>query len=162
MFRQMRRTKQQLTEEEARTIIERAKVGIMGVIGDDGYPYTVPVNTVLLGDKIYFHSAKAGHKIDAITENPKVSFSFIDKDDVVSREFTTYFRSAQVFGKAYVVKDEDEFNVAFRAICEKFSAADMDRYEEVMNNDAKRASVICVDIEHISAKEALELVKERG
>lgn len=162
MFRKMRRTKQQLAEEEARAIIERAKVGIMGVIGDDGYPYTVPVNTVLVGDKIYFHSAKSGHKIDAISENPKVSFSFIDKDDVVSREFTTYFRSAQVFGKAHVVTDTEEFNSAFRAICEKFSGADMDRYEEVMENESKAASVVCVEIEHIAAKEAMELVKQRG
>ena len=108
MFREMRRKKQKLAEEECRAIIERANSGVMGVIGDEGYPYTVPVNPFLMGNKLYFHSAKAGHKIDAIAKEPKVSFTFIDKDDVVSREFTTYFRSVQVFGKAHIVTDEEE------------------------------------------------------
>lgn len=85
MFREMRRKKQKLAEEECRAIIERANSGVMGVIGDDGYPYTVPVNPFLMGNKLYFHSAKAGHKIDAIVKEPKVSFTFIDKDDVVSK-----------------------------------------------------------------------------
>ena len=38
----------------------------------------------------------------------------------------------------------------------------MDRYEEVMKNESKAASVVCVEIEHIAAKEAMELVKQRG
>lgn len=120
MFREMRRKKQKLAEEECRAIIERANSGVMGVIGDDGYPYTVPVNPFLMGNKLYFHSAKAGHKIDAIVKEPKVSFTFIDKDDVVSREFTTYFRSVQVFGKAHIVTDEEERQRAFRAFCERY------------------------------------------
>lgn len=161
MFREMRRKKQALSEAEARTIIERTNTGILGVIGDEGYPYTVPVNHVLVGNKIYFHSALAGHKIDAINNNPKVSFTFVDKEDVISREFTAYFRSAQVFGKAHVVTDENERQEAFRAIAERFSAADMDRYDEIMAKEAHIAAIVCVEIEHVSAKEAMELVKQR-
>ena len=111
---------------------------------------------------MYFHSAKAGHKIDAIVKEPKVSFTFIDKDDVVSREFTTYFRSVQVFGKAHIVTDEEERQRAFRAFCERYCADDMDRYDEIMAKEAKAALIVCVDIEHISGKEAMELVKQRG
>ena len=76
MFREMRRKKQKLAEEECRAIIERANSGVMGVIGDDGYPYTVPVNPFLMGNKLYFHSAKAGHKIDAIVK--AVSYTHLD------------------------------------------------------------------------------------
>ena len=162
MFREMRRKKQKLAEEECRAIIERANSGVMGVIGDDGYPYTVTVNPFLMGNKLYFHSAKAGHKIDAIAKEPKVSFTFIDKDDVVSREFTTYFRSVQVFGKAHIVTDEEERQRAFRAFCERYCSDDMDRYDEIMAKEAKAALIVCVDIEHISGKEAMELVKQRG
>lgn len=114
------------------------------------------------GNKLYFHSAKAGHKIDAIAKEPKVSFTFIDKDDVVSREFTTYFRSVQVFGKAHIVTDEEERQRAFRAFCERYCSDDMDRYDEIMAKEAKAALIVCVDIEHISGKEAMELVKQRG
>ncbi len=129
-----------------------------GVIGDDGYPYTVPVNPFLMGNKLYFHSAKA--VLDAIAKEPKVSFTFIDKDDVVSREVTRY--SVQVFGKAHIVTDEEERQKAFRAFCERYCSDDMDRYDEIMAKEAKAALIGCVDIEHISGKEAMELVKQRG
>lgn len=161
MFRELRRKKQLLSEQETLRVLEEGKTGIVGVLGDDGYPYTVPINYVLLEDKIYFHSAKKGHKVDAIAKEPKVSMTVVEKDDVVSREFTTYFRSIQLFGKAYVVEDEAERNVAFRALCEKFSGADLDRYEEIMSKEAAAAAIVRIDIEHITGKESMELVNQR-
>ena len=161
MFRELRRKKQLLSEQETLRVLEEGKTGIVGVLGDDGYPYTVPINYVSLEDKIYFHSAKKGHKIDAIAKEPKVSMTVVEKDDVVSREFTTYFRSIQLFGKAYVVEDEAERNVAFRALCEKFSGADMDRYDEIMSKEAAAAAIVRIDIEHITGKESIELVNQR-
>ena len=161
MFRELRRKKQLLSEQETLRVLEEGKTGIVGVLGDDGYPYTVPINYVSLEDKIYFHSAKKGHKVDAIAKEPKVSMTVVEKDDVVSREFTTYFRSIQLFGKAYVVEDEAERNVAFRALCEKFSGADMDRYDEIMSKEAAAAAIVRIDIEHITGKESIELVNQR-
>ena len=161
MFRELRRKKQLLSEQETLRVLEEGKTGIVGVLGDDGYPYTVPINYVSLEDKIYFHSAKKGHKVDAIAKEPKVSMTVVEKDDVVSREFTTYFRSIQLFGKAYVVEDEAERNVAFRALCEKFSGADMDRYDEIMSKEAAAAAIVSIDIEHITGKESMELVNQR-
>ncbi|MDD7285000.1 MAG: pyridoxamine 5'-phosphate oxidase family protein [Firmicutes bacterium] len=161
MFRELRRKKQLLSEQETLRVLEEGKTGIVGVLGDDGYPYTVPINYVSLENKIYFHSAKKGHKVDAIAKEPKVSMTVVEKDDVVSREFTTYFRSIQLFGKAYVVEDEAERNVAFRALCEKFSGADMDRYDEIMSKEADAAAIVRIDIEHITGKESMELVNQR-
>ena len=161
MFRELRRKKQLLSEQETLRVLEEGKTGIVGVLGDDGYPYTVPINYVSLEDKIYFHSAKKGHKVDAIAKEPKVSMTVVEKDDVVSREFTTYFRSIQLFGKAYVVEDEAERDVAFRALCEKFSGADLDRYEEIMSKEAAAAAIVRIDIEHITGKESMELVNQR-
>ena len=161
MFRELKRKKQLLSEQETLRVLEEGKTGIVGVLGDDGYPYTVPINYVSLEDKIYFHSAKKGHKVDAIAKEPKVSMTVVEKDDVVSREFTTYFRSIQLFGKAYVVEDEAERNVAFRALCEKFSGADMDRYDEIMSKEAAAAAIVRIDIEHITGKESMELVNQR-
>ena len=161
MFRELRRKKQLLSEQETLRVLEEGKTGIVGVLVDDGYPYTVPINYVSLEDKIYFHSAKKGHKVDAIAKEPKVSMTVVEKDDVVSREFTTYFRSIQLFGKAYVVEDEAERNVAFRALCEKFSGADMDRYDEIMSKEAAAAAIVRIDIEHITGKESMELVNQR-
>lgn len=157
----MRRFKQQIPEAEAYAIVKEVSWGVLGINGEEGYPLTFAVHHVLKENKLYFHSAKSGYKIDAINVNPKVSFLVVDKDDVISREYTTYFRSVMIFGKAHIVKDEEEKESALHMIAEKFASADLDRYEELMEKEAKNTSVICIDIEHITGKEAIELAKQR-
>ena len=66
MFRSMRRALQQLSDDECRRILEKATSGVLALSGDDGYPYAVPISFALDGDRIIFHSAVTGHKIDAI------------------------------------------------------------------------------------------------
>lgn len=82
--------------------------GVLAVSGDDDYPYAVPLSYVYDGHKIYFHGAKAGHKLDSIVKNPKASFCVIDKDQIVPDEYTTYFRSVIVFGTIRILHDEAE------------------------------------------------------
>ena len=47
---------------------KRAGRGVLAVNGDDGYPYAIPLNYFYDRDerKIYFHGARAGHKVDAL------------------------------------------------------------------------------------------------
>lgn len=84
MFREMRRGRQLLSLEDIVAVMDRCTNGVLACIGDEDYPYAVPLSYVYFNDKIYFHSAKTGHKIDAITRNPKVSFTVIDEDMIVS------------------------------------------------------------------------------
>ena len=113
MFRKMRRFKQQLSNDEALEILKNCKSGVLAVSGDDGYPYTVPLNFVYKDGKIYFHCAKNGHKLDAIKQNKKVSFCVIEKDEVDSEKLTTLFRSVVVFGKAEIMENEEKINQNF-------------------------------------------------
>ena len=99
MFRKMRRHKQLLSKEECEKILYKATSGVLALEGDNNYPYTVPISYLYEDNKIYFHSAKSGHKIDSIKKNQKVSFCVIDQDKIVPEEYTTYFRSVIVFGK---------------------------------------------------------------
>jgi len=163
MFREMRRKKQLLPEEETIAIINETTCAIIGVIGDDGYPYTFPISHAFDEEsgKLYFHSAKSGHKIDAINKEPKVSFSIVGEDNVVSAEYTTRFKSVQGFGKAYIVEGEEERAKAFRLLAEKFCKADMGRLPSIMDNDAPNAMIIAVEIEHLTGKEAIELTNMR-
>ena len=39
---------------------------MLALLGDNDYPYAVPISYVYDDGKVYFHSAKNGHKIDAI------------------------------------------------------------------------------------------------
>ena len=91
MFRDMRRKKQKLSYEECERILKRNTAGVLAVDGDNNYPYAVPMSYVYDSSKIYFHCAKTGHKIDAITKNEKVSFCVIDEDRIVPEEYTTYY-----------------------------------------------------------------------
>lgn len=160
MFREMRRNKQLLSTDEIIAVMERCTNGVLACIGDEDYPYAVPLNYVYVNDKIYFHSAKAGHKVDAIIKNPKVSFAVIDEDTIVSAEYTSYFRSVIAFGKARIT-EEEEWISAFEALVEKYSGdrPQEEKQKEIMG--CTRSHIIAIDVEHITGKEAKEYAKEK-
>lgn len=160
MFREMRRSKQLLSVEDTLAVMSRCNNGALACIGDDDYPYSVPLSFVYYNDKIYFHSAKAGHKIDGITKNPKVSFSVIDEDAIVSKEYTSYFRSVIAFGLARIVEG-DEWMVAFKALVEKYSGDQPEESKHKEISECTQSCIIAIDVEHITGKEAIEFVKAK-
>ena len=160
MSREMRRKKQQLGSEETIAILKSGKTGILGVIGDEGYPYTVPVNYVYEDGKIFFHGAKAGHKFDAIRSCDKVSFCVIEKDDIVAEELTAYFRSAVVFGRARILEKEEEVFHAAEVLGLKYYD-DKEFVDKEIRNEWKALSCVEIDVEHMTGKEAIELVNMR-
>ena len=108
MFRDLRRSRQALSPEECGEILCHGTSGVLALAGDDGYPYAVPLSYVYAGGKLYFHCAKAGHKLDAIARNPKGSFCIIHQDQVVPETYTTHYRSVIAFGALRVLEDEGE------------------------------------------------------
>lgn len=157
MFREMRRSKQLMQHDKNISVLERNTNGVLACLGDEDYPYAVPLNYVYMENKIYFHSAKSGHKVDAIINNPKVSFAVIDQDQIVSEEFTSYFRSVIAFGTARIVEGE-EYSVAFRALVEKYSSTEPEERKKAELEGCTRAYIVAIDIEHMTGKEAKELV----
>jgi len=161
MFREMRRNKQVLSVADTVAVLERCTNGILACHGDEGYPYAVPVSFVFSEGKIYFHSAKSGHKVDAILSNPKVSFVVVDEDTIVSAEYTTYFRSAIAFGQARIVEGEER-RAAFAALVEKYSGDQPAEAKQQTIDRCENALIIAIDIEHLTGKEAIELVRAKG
>ncbi|MBQ1493231.1 MAG: pyridoxamine 5'-phosphate oxidase family protein, partial [Blautia sp.] len=106
MFRKMRRIGQALPMEECEQILREASYGVLAVLGDDGYPYAVPVNHVYAEGKIVFHCAVTGHKLDAIRREEKVSFCVVGHEQVLPKERATSFLSVIAFGRAHIVEDE--------------------------------------------------------
>jgi len=161
MFREMRRGKQLLSMEDTAAVMGRCTNGVLACLGDEEYPYAVPVSYVYFNNKIYFHSAKAGHKVDAILKYPKVSFAVVDEDTIVSKEYTSYFRSVITFGKARIVEGDERLE-AFAALVEKYSG---DQPEEARHKEitgCMQAYIIAIDIDHITGKEAIEYVRDRS
>lgn len=162
MFRKMRRFKQQLSEDAAVEILERNSSGTLAVLGDDGYPYAVPMSYVYHNGKLYFHSAKAGHKVDAIRNYEKVSFCVIDQDQVVPEKYTTYFRSAIAFGRMRFAEDEADVRAIATALAMKYSVGYEEGIPAEIDSSLKSMAIMEMTIEHLTAKEAIELIKMKN
>lgn len=156
MFREMRRKKQVLNKEECITILENGITGVLAVSGDNDYPYTVPLNYVYYKDKLYFHWAKSGHKLDAINKNEKVSFCVISEDKVIPEKFTTFFRSVVVFGKAHIIEEETKKKEMMKVLSFKYHpSATNEEYQKALDHSYKAVCMVEVDIEYMSGKEEL-------
>ena len=160
-FREMRRSRQILSEDECIDILTTATSGTLAVLGDSDYPYAVPLSFVYSGGRIYFHSATSGHKVDAVAKHDKASFCVIAQDNVCPQKFTTFFRSIIAFGKVSIVDDEVERRDAIRLLGLKYSPGSEEELEKEIESAFARMIVIRLDIEHLTGKEAIELVRQR-
>jgi hypothetical protein len=143
-------------------MLESCTSGVLAVQGDDDYPYAVPLSFAYEDGRLFFHSATAGHKIDAIERNEKASFCVIAADDVVQSTFTTRFRSAIAFGKARVVTDDGEKRHALVCLAEKYSPDYLEAADSEIDGDWNRVSVVELAIEHMTGKASIEIIKERA
>ena len=160
MFQKMRRSNQQLSKEESVLLLQQCQSGILGVIGDDGYPYTVPINYVYHDGHIYFHCAKEGHKLEAIQKHEKVSFTVVEKEKIVPSQLTTFFQSVILFGKAHIIEDTQLRLQTIRLLASKYSQ-DKENIEKEIKTEWNRLCCVDIEIEHISGKEAIEYTKIR-
>lgn len=161
VFREMRRKKQALSQQEIVDILHQRTSGVLALFGDNDYPYAVPISYVYDDGKIYFHSAKSGHKIDAVRKTTKASFCVIDKDFVVREEYTTYFRSVIAFGQIKIIEDEREKREAIEKLAIKYApentAANRDH---AISREWQSLCMLEMTIDHITGKEAIELAKK--
>lgn len=162
MFRPMRRSRQQLPVEEAEAILKRNTSGVLAVAGDEGYPYAVPLSYLYDGGRLIFHSAKEGHKLDAIRRCGKASFCVIDRDDVVPEEYTTYFASVIAFGTVREIDDPTEMRRAAMALGARYAPdADEKNTAEEVDSSFDRLCMLAMTVEHMTGKEAIELTRRR-
>ena len=153
MFRQMRRLNQQISDAQCLEILKKEKRGVLSLLGDDGYPYGIPLNHFFSEEdnKIYFHCAKEGHKIDAIKNYEKASFCVYDSGYRKDGEWALNINSVIIFGKIRLVTD---FEIT-RKICinlvQKFT--DDEKYlEKALQNALLRVQCLEFEIEHMTGK----------
>ena len=158
-FRKMRRNRQELTQEECVRILQKNTAGTLAVLGDGGYPYAVPLSYVYEDGKLWFHCAVSGHKLDAIRSCEKVSFCVIDQDQVEPFKYTTYFRSVIAFGRARILKEQDQIRSALERLACKYAPKDSPSHrEKEIENGLGRLCMVEIAIEHMSGKQARELM----
>ena len=158
-FREMRRKRQQLSEEESISILKKATAGTLALLGDNDYPYAVPISYVYHEGKLYFHSALAGHKVDAICKCDKASFCVIEQDDVQPKKYTTFFRSVIAFRRIHFIEDEQEKLKMARMLGNRYNPNDDESLQKELEQGLSRMLMIRFDIEHLTGKEAIELMR---
>lgn len=153
MFRNMRRFKQQITDEECINLLKNEKRGVLSMIGDGGYPYGLPMNHYYSekDGKIYFHGAKEGHKIDSIKKCDKVCYTVFDKGYRREGEWALNVKSAVIFGRISLVEDIKKAEEICTDLCRKFTDdEEYLRYE--IENSLKNVLCLELTIEHMTGK----------
>lgn len=153
MFRPLRRIKQQLSQEDCISVLKNEVRGVLSVLGDDDYPYGVPINFYYSQDdnKIYFHGSREGHKIDAIKKHNKVSFCVYDKGSQVDGKRGLDYKSVIVFGRIKISDDREKTINVCRKLAEQFDFG-KDYIEDEIKKFAKFVTVLELTPEHICGK----------
>ena len=160
-FREMRRKRQQLSDAESLDILKKSTAGTLALLGDGGYPYAVPISYVYADGALFFHSALSGHKVDAIRSCDKASFCVIEQDSVKPELYTTFYRSVIAFGRIHIIEDEADRLAAARLLGNKYNPNHDEALQKELESGFARMLVIRFDIEHLTGKEAIELVRQR-
>lgn len=159
MFRSMRRALQALPFDEIEQILKESSYCTLAINGDDGYPFSVPVNYVYHDNCLYFHGSIIGYKADCLKKNPKVSFSIVYKDTVDPINRSTRYQSVIGFGQARLLEGEEKIQEALT-----FGYRFCKGYEEGVREevyDTVPYNVYEIRIEHITGKESRALHNER-
>lgn len=153
MFRTMARKKQALPLEECLELLICQPRGVLSVLGDDGYPYGMPLNHWYCPEdgKLYFHGGMQGHKIDAMRRCDKVSYCVYDEGYRREGEWALNIRSVIVFGHVEFVEDHARAMEISRQLSLKFTQ-DEEYIEKEILSAGHRTLCFALTPEHISGK----------
>ena len=150
----MRRKEHERDEAFAWDVLDKAPYAVLAMADKEGTPYCVPVSPARDGRSIYLHSARVGEKMTLLKSNPKVALTAVSYYKTGSAEYHMSYASAVLRGRACIVENEAERLLALRRISEKYSAADLDKFDAMVEKYAKAAHIIRIDVEEITGKEA--------
>ena len=149
----MRRFKQQIADSECKEILKNEKCRVLSLLGDDGYPYGLPLSHFYNEEdnKIYFHGAKEGHKIDAIKNYDKASLCVYDSGYRKEGDWALNIKSVIVFGKIRLLTDKSLSREICTKLTQKFTD-DREYLEHELKNALPRVQCFELEIEHMMGK----------
>lgn len=156
-FRPLTRATQQLSEADCIRLLETETRGVLSVIGDGGYPYGMPMNHWYnpADGAIYFHCGLTGHRVDALRQNPKVSFCVYNQGTRADGEWAYTVQSVIVFGQIEMLRDIETVSKITRRLCDKFTN-DRDYIEREIASAADHTLLLKLIPAHICGKRVQE------
>jgi nitroimidazol reductase NimA-like FMN-containing flavoprotein (pyridoxamine 5'-phosphate oxidase superfamily) len=121
----MRRKDREITDRaEIDAILHETKVMHLA-LADNNIPFVVPVFFAYDGEALYFHSARAGSKIELLKKNPRVCFEISLAGGVIESDsacdFEAQHRTAIGSGTATFIEDAAEKTTALNRIVARFT-----------------------------------------
>ena len=153
MFRELVRKNKQLSQEECIRLLTEEKRGVLSVLGDDDYPYGMPMNHFYNAEdgKIYFHCGNVGHRLEALQKHDKVSFCVYDKGYKKDGHWADMVKSVIVFGRMEIIDDMDKIVDITTKLSYKFIQDDEYIKGEIASS-AHRTLLLQLNPEHICGK----------
>lgn len=157
MFRKMRRAKREIPAEDVKVLLKTNIRGAFSVNGDNGYPFTVPIDFYYeeSENRIYFHSAKEGHKIDSIKADDKVCFTTWNDGYLEEGDWAYYVSSAVVFGRARLITNQEVAVEKIKKLAMKYYPTEEEVDAEIAK-DMHGVQMVAIDIEHATGKKIHE------
>ena len=157
MFKAIRRKNKEIDTDKSKALLLSCRRGVLAVNGDDGYPYAIPINYIYdkADGRIYFHGAKAGHKIDSLRKCDKVCFTVYGNETVKQEAWAPFLQSVVVFGRCRLVEPGAKADMLLKKLALKYYPSDQLVDEEIARA-GKAAQIFEIEIEHLSGKEVQE------
>lgn len=157
MFRPMRRKKKEIDISLAKELVNNSRRAVLAVNGDEGYPYAVPINYIYVEEenKIYFHGARVGHKVDSIKACDKVCFTVYGNETIKEEAWAPYMQSTVIFGRCHLIEDHDRAMEKLKIMAMKYYPDEASADEEIAQFE-KAVQMFEIEIEHMSGKEIQE------
>ncbi|MCR8969625.1 pyridoxamine 5'-phosphate oxidase family protein [Facklamia sp. 7083-14-GEN3] len=173
IYQAMRRQDRAMPKDFAETVIDHSQYGVLS-LPDQPYPYAIPLSIVRNNQTLYFHSAKAGKKVELIEDGMQVCVTFVGQvqvpnlyseseieaiaDDPKSwgtlarTVFTTEFESAIVYGKIRKVTSEKELRTALRIIGKKYVPQHYALVDKAINTALDYVQIYAIEMDHLTGK----------
>jgi len=152
MERPLRREDRRLDDAAAMSLLKRGEYGILSTSDQYNRPYGIPVNYVVIEDRIFFHCATEGQKLENITANQGVSFCVVGRTELLPEQFSTRYESVVVSGTAAIVDDHDLKNKALEALVAKYASDHMAAGKAYIEKLMDKTAVVQISIDHLAGK----------
>jgi uncharacterized protein len=155
---QIRRADRAMSDERARQVLARGYSGRLATIGQDGFPYCIPLLYLWIDGEVYLHTTAArGHLHANIEANSRVCFEMDEQEGVFDYgrfecDSGLAYRSVCLFGRIRIVEDIEVKQRFCEALMEKYGKPETKRPKGFFPRmDA--ITVYAIAIERITGKE---------
>ena len=158
MFKPIRIKINEIDRAVTEALLQSNRRGVLAMNGDNGYPYAIPINYFYdcAGQKIYFHGAKAGHKVDALKTSDKVCFTVYGNERIdESVPWAPYVQSAVVFGRCRLLEAGPESIARLKEFAMKYYPSEQ-LVDENIAHAGRAVQMFEITIEHMSGKQVQE------